>query len=159
MVTMLLGLLAGVWLMEPLRPRERLLRFAVAVAIGLVSGWLLAWSDLCPLVKRIWTPSFTLWSGGCCLAWLYVLHLACDVAKWQRWAFPFVVIGSNSILIYVMSWTLESPIRRLLLRHFGESPFAVFGEAFVPQLLGLAILATLFSVLLWLFRQRLFVKI
>lgn len=159
MVTMLLGLIGGLWLMEPLRPRARLLRFATAIAIGLAIGWFLDWMELCPLVKRIWTPSFALWSGACCMLWLYLLHLICDVGKWQRWAMPFVVIGSNSILIYVMSWTLESPIHDLLLRHFGEAPFAILGDEFIPQLLGAATLAIMFSVLLWLFRRRVFIKI
>ena len=159
MVTMLMGLVAGVWLMVPMSTKQRSLRFSLAVAFGLGAGWLLAWLDLCPLVKRIWTPSFALWSGGCCMLWLLVLHLVCDAGKWFRWAFPFVVIGSNSILIYVMSWTVESPIRELLLRHFGQSPFAVFGEAFVPQVLGVVTFAIMFYVLLWLYRKRVFVKI
>ena len=159
MVTMLFGLLAGVWLRSPLPSGKRLSRFAAAIVIGLASGWFLAWSDLCPLVKRIWTPSFTLWSGGCCMFWLVSLHLICDLGKWRRWAFPFVVIGSNSILIYVMSWTVESPIRALLFRHFGQSPFSVFGEPFVTTLSGAATLLIMFGVLLWLFRRRVFIKI
>jgi heparan-alpha-glucosaminide N-acetyltransferase len=159
MVTMLLGLIAGVWLKEPLGTRERSLRFGGAIAILLGLGWTLAAIDLCPLVKRIWTPSFALWSGGMCLLWLAILHWICDVGRWQRWAFAFVVIGSNSILIYVMSWTVEGPIRDMLLRHFGERPFAVFGDALVPQLSGVATLAIMFYVLLWLYRRRVFVKI
>ena len=122
MVTMLIGLIGGVWLKEPTALSGRSLRFAAAIAIGLGLGWCLAWIDLCPLVKRIWTPSFTLWSGGMCLLWLGTLHLICDVGRWHRWACPFIVIGSNSILIYVMSWTVESPIRDMLLRHLGERP-------------------------------------
>jgi heparan-alpha-glucosaminide N-acetyltransferase len=159
MVTMLLGLIAGVWLKEPLGTRERSLRFGGAIAILLGLGWTLAAIDLCPLVKRIWTPSFAMWSGGMCLLWLAILHWICDVGRWQRWAFAFVVIGSNSILIYVMSWTVEGPIRDMLLRHFGERPFAVFGDALVPQLSGVATLAIMFYVLLWLYRRRVFVKI
>ncbi len=159
MVTMLFGLIAGVWLKEPIAPRERIVRFATAIAIGLGLGWFLASIDVCPSVKRIWTPTFTLWSGGCCMLWLAALYLICDVGKWRRWAFPFVVIGSNSILIYVMSWTVETPIREMLLRHFGSAPFAIFGEEFVPQLSGAATLAIMFYVLLWLYRRRVFIKI
>ncbi|MCA9135430.1 MAG: DUF5009 domain-containing protein [Planctomycetales bacterium] len=159
MATMLTGLLAGVWLMAPLSLGQRMSRFGLAIVIALAGGWLLDWMDLCPLVKRIWTPSFALWSGGCCLFWLAALHLICDAGKWNRWAFPFIVIGSNSILIYVMSWTVESPIRAMLLRHFGETPFAILGQTFVPQLSGAATLAVMFGVLLWLYRKRIFVKI
>jgi heparan-alpha-glucosaminide N-acetyltransferase len=159
MVTMLLGLVAGVWLKEPLSSNQRLLRFGGAIAIGLGVGWALAAIDVCPLVKKIWTPSFALWSGGICMLWLASLHWICDVGGWRRWAFAFLVIGSNSILIYVMSWTVETPIRNLLLRHFGERPFAIFGEALIPQLTGAATLAIMFYVLLWLYRRRVFIKI
>ena len=76
-----------------------------------------------------------------------------------RWAFLFVVIGANSILIYVMSWTVAAPIHDMLLRHLGERPFAIFGEALVPQLSGAATLAIMIYVLWWLYRRRVFIKI
>jgi len=159
MVTMLFGLLAGVWLQLPFSVWQRVIRFAAAILIGLSLGWLIAWIDLCPLVKRIWTPSFALWSGGCCMLWLFSLHLVCDLGRWHRWAIPFVVIGSNSILIYVMSWTVASPIREMLFRHFGKSPFAIFGEELIPLVSGAVTLLVMFGVLLWLYQRKLFVKI
>lgn len=159
MVTMLLGLIAGVWLKQPLAGNQRLVRFGAAVVIGLAIGWALAATDLCPLVKRIWTPSFALWSGAICMLWLAALHWICDVRGWRRWAFLFIVIGSNSILIYVMSWTVSEPIHDMLLRHLGERPFAIFGEALVPQLTGAATLAIMIYVLWWLYRRRVFIKI
>ena len=58
-----------------------------------------------------------------------------------------------------MSWTVESPIREMLLRHFGEASFAILGKEFVPQLSGVATLAIMFYVLLWLYRRRVFIKI
>ncbi len=158
-VTMLFGLVAGVWLRDSKPSKSVLRNLALAASFGVVSGWGLAEVGLCPMVKRIWTPSFTLYSGGLCMAWLLVLVLICDVKQWTRWAFPFVVIGANSILIYVMSWTIAEPLRELLLRHFGETPFAIFGSQFVQQLTGAATLTLLFYVLLWLYRRRAFVKI
>ena len=29
-----------------------------------------------------------------------------DWKGWRRWAFPLVVVGMNSIAVYVMSWTM-----------------------------------------------------
>lgn len=159
MVTMLFGLIAGGWLKLPLSTQQRLTRFAIAIVVGIGLGWFLAWTDVCPSVKRIWTPSFALFSGGCCMAWLAMLHVICDIGRWQKWSFPFVVIGANSIFIYVLSWTVESPLHAALLRHLGERPFAILGEQFVPQLSGLATLAILFYALLWMYRRRIFIKI
>ncbi len=159
MVTMIFGLIAGVWMRQPLSMRDRSIRFATAIVAGIGLGLLLAWTDICPNVKRIWTPSFTLYSGGICMAWLWTLHGICDIAKFQRWAFPFIVIGANSILIYVMSWTLEQPIQDFLLRHIGERPFQFFGDAYERFFLGLATLTIMYAVLLWLYRRRVFIKI
>lgn len=157
-VTMIFGLIAGVWMRESdgRSLYTKMLLFSIA---GIGCGWLLAQVGVCPLVKRISTPSFTLYSGGLCMAWMMSLVWICDTKGWARWGFPFVVIGSNSILIYVMSWTIAEPLRALLLRHFGVVPFSMLGDAFVPVLSGAATLAIMYYVLLWLYRRRAFVKI
>ncbi|MDA8743116.1 hypothetical protein N9N28_00660 [Rubripirellula amarantea] len=159
MVTMIFGLIAGTWMKEPLTLQARSNRFLSATFIGIGVGLLLAWLDIVPLVKKIWTPSFTLYSGGWCMLWLYVLHLVCDVKAWTRWAFPFMVIGANSILIYVMSWTVADPISEMLVRHLGRAPFELFGERTAPIFIGAATLGIMYYVLLWLYRKRVFVKI
>jgi predicted acyltransferase len=159
MATMLFGLIAGLWLKEPLSNSARMTRFLIAIAIGLGAGWALAWSDLCPMVKRIWTPSFALFSGGWCMLWLLVLHVICDLRGWKTWAYPFLVLGANSILIYVMSWTVETPIKNTLYRHFGTRPFAVFGEPYTEVVSGAVTLLIMFGVLLWLYRRKVFIRI
>ena len=77
-------------------------------------------------MKRIWTSSYTLYSGG-----LVVLLLAGFYARsskgWRRWSFPLLVIGANSIAVYVMSWTIEVFVKAALVRHLGAAPFAVSG--------------------------------
>lgn len=157
--TILMGLLAGFW-MRKIRPSFKLWkRFMIAGAVGIAAGWVLDWSEICPLVKRIWTPSFALYSGGICMLWLLILHWICDVWKLTLWAFPLIVIGSNSILIYVMSWTLEQPFKELLRRHVGDIPFSAFDGKYVDQFQGLAVLMMMFLILLWFYRQRAFVKI
>ncbi|MEM7312533.1 MAG: hypothetical protein AAF497_05215 [Planctomycetota bacterium] len=157
--TMLLGLLAGGWLMQEMQPTSRVAVFIAAIGVCLAGGWTLSEYGYCPNVKRIWTTSFALWSGGFCFATLLVLHLICDVGRLRAWAFPFLVIGANSILIYVMSWTVREPIEDLLLRHLGSRPFQIFGEEFEGLLLGTATLLIMFYVLWWLYRRRVFVRI
>ncbi|MFK7736045.1 MAG: acyltransferase family protein [Pirellulaceae bacterium] len=157
--TMLFGLLAGVWLRERRGATAVGVRFGLAAVIGIASGWLLSEFGVCPLVKKIWTPSFALYSGGICMAWLYALHWVCDEKKWNGWEFPFLVIGSNSILIYVMSWTIAEPIKEMILRHMKDTPLALLGEAIAKPFAGAATLAILFAMLLWLYRRKAFVKI
>jgi heparan-alpha-glucosaminide N-acetyltransferase len=159
MVTMIFGLIAGRWLCVPMPPSDRLKRLLLSAAIGIALGWTLSATDLCPNVKRIWTPSFALFSGGCLMAWLAALHLITDIAGFRRWAWPFIIIGSNSILVYVMAETIGHSTGEVLLRHFGHAPFQILGAGLEPSLLGIATLAIFFAVLAWLYNRRVFIRI
>ncbi len=159
LATMLLGVLAGGILRDaPNVARMLSLLFAVGIALSLI-GWGLDASGVCPVVKRIWTPSWVLASGGMCFLTLGLLTAICDVLGWRGWAWPAMVIGANSITAYVMSWTMEGPLKSFLKRHFGEQLFVIGDEVWEPVLLGAAVLLAMWLILLWLFRQRIFVRI
>jgi len=51
-------------------------------------------------VKRLWTDSFTFFSTGWVLLLLIAFYWLIDVKQVKRWAFPFLVLGMNSIFIY-----------------------------------------------------------
>jgi heparan-alpha-glucosaminide N-acetyltransferase len=57
--TMVLGLTAGRWLPAD-AARIPLRRFLIAGVTGVALGILLHVAGICPVVKRIWTPSWTL---------------------------------------------------------------------------------------------------
>lgn len=159
LATMILGLLAGGVLRSGMDDRERLRWLIVAGAIGVVSGWLLNALGICPLVKRIWTPSFTLWSGGLCFLFLAAFHYVVDLKGWQKWAFPLVILGMNSIAAYCADWLWMSFVSEALVRHLGHGPFLLFGPAYEPLLLGAATLFVLWLILYWMYRRRIFLRI
>ena len=78
---------------------------------------------------------------------------------WTRWAFPLIVIGANSIAIYVLSWTLELFVISALLRQFGPGWFAILGAPFEPVLRGAAVLVVFWLILYWMYRRRIFLRI
>ncbi len=158
--TMILGMLAGQLLIRKQDGTSKKLTWLLVLGGGMLAlGWALGEYGICPVVKRIWTPSWVLVSGGLCFLALGVLHLICDVRGWRIWAWPFLVIGANSITAYVMSWTMEEPIRAFLQRHLGSKVFEFAGEAWQPVILGSSILMVMWLILLWLYRQRIFVRI
>jgi len=159
LATMILGLLAGGILRSPRTPWERLRWLVVAGVAGIASGWLIGAVGLCPVVKRIWTPSFTLWSGGWCLMFLAGFYFIVDVRGRRRWAFPLVVLGMNSIAAYCADWLWKDFISDALVRHLGNGPFLVFGPPYEPLLLGAATLLVLWLVLFWMYRRRIFLRI
>ena len=53
----------------------------IAGAIGIAAGTLLHFTGICPVVKRIWTPALTLFSGGVCFLFLAAFAWVLDVKK------------------------------------------------------------------------------
>ena len=156
--TMILGLVAGRWLRAS-APRIPMLRLLAAGAIGMASGLLLHFTGICPVVKRIWTPSWTLFSGGICFLFLAAFCWLIEVKGWRKWAFPLVVIGMNSIAAYLMAHLFERFITDSFRIHLGPHAFQVFGTGLEPLLQGMAVLAVFWLMLFWMYRRKLFLRI
>ena len=157
--TMILGLIAGQWLKERKEPRQTMKLLLLAGAVSLALGLLLDVAGVCPSVKKIWTPAWTLVSGGWCFWLMAAFYGIIDVAKWQRWAFPLVVIGMNSIAMYFMAHTVDSFFASALDTHLGKNWAQLAGETFAPMLHGAAVLLILWLLLLWMYRRRLFLRV
>ncbi|MEO8561546.1 MAG: hypothetical protein ABI601_05695 [bacterium] len=159
LATMMLGTWTGRWLATRRTAREKTLGLALAGLSLVIAGETLQWLHLVPIVKRIWTSSYTLYSGGLVILMLAAFHAAIEWKRWRRWCFPLLVIGANSIAIYVMSWTLETFIGSALLRHLGSEPFLVLGAPFEPVLRGAAIVLVFWLILYWMYRRKIFLRI
>jgi predicted acyltransferase len=157
--TMILGLIAGGWLQSERSPGRRLGLLFLAGVIGIAIAWALNVSGLCPIVKRIWTPSWTLFSGGLCFLTLAAFYAVIDAGGWRRWAFPLIVVGMNSITAYLMEWLAASFLVDALNRHLGTDFFQSFGEAYEPLLRGTCVLILLWLILYAMYRRKIFLKI
>jgi heparan-alpha-glucosaminide N-acetyltransferase len=156
--TMILGLAAGRWLRSS-SPSVPLRRFLFAGAIGIASGLVLHFAGICPIVKRIWTPAWTLFSGGVCFLFLAGFCWIIEVKKYRRWAFPLVVIGMNSIAAYLMAHLFENFIVSSLRIHLGRGAFQILGAGLEPLLTGWVVLLTYWLLLFWMYRRRIFLRI
>jgi len=157
--TMILGLFAGKILRSERKWRDQcglfLLWGVVCLGIGAALGAL----EICPVVKRIWTPSWTLYSGGICFLMLAVFYLIADVIGWRRLFFPLIVIGANSIGAYYMAQVCGSFFSKSLKIHLGADFFKVFGETYEPLLLGASVLLIYWLILFWMYRRKIFIRI
>jgi predicted acyltransferase len=107
----------------------------------------------------VWTSSYTLYSGGWILLIVAGLYALMEWKGWQRWAFPLVVVGMNSIAIYVMSWTMSDFFGNALTRHFGHEIAFLAGPTFQPVLHGVLLMLVFWYILFWMYRRKLFLKI
>jgi predicted acyltransferase len=147
--TMILGLIAGNvmrWLTAA---------GAVCLALGQVAGY----SGMCPVVKRIWTPGWILYSGGWCFLYLAGFHLVVEILGFKRWAFPLVVIGSNSIAAYCAANIFDTVVDHVS-SHFGwDNGPTNHGGSYTPLIHGAVALLFLWLALYALYRRKIFLRI
>jgi len=157
--TMILGLAAGRWI-KAASPRIPFRRLITAGLIGIASGLLLHVLGICPIVKRIWTPSWTLYSGGICFLFVAGFSWLAGVTDHKRrWSVLLTVVGVNSIAAYLMAHLLEDFIRESFRTHIGPRPFEALGAGLEPLLTGLAVLLIYWLLLFWMYRRKLFLRI
>ncbi len=156
--TMLLGLLAG----EGFRssaPKIPIKRFFVLGTFLVLTGVLLHVTGVCPIVKRIWTPAWTLFSGGICFYFLAAFSWLMEVKSYRKWAFPLVVVGMNSMAAYLFVHLCEDFLVNSLHIHLGHGIFRAFGMGLEPFVLGTAIMLLYWIMLYWMYRRQIFLRI
>lgn len=171
--TVLLGALSARWLRARRSPAEMVVGLFIAANVLMVAGcfagyWL-------PINKKIWTPAYTLFTGGLALHVLAMCYWLIDVRGVRRWAVPFVVFGTNAIAVYFASsltakmlgrWKLESAggtqvsVKQLIY----ETIFVPIGDA-LDSKPAASLAYALTYVALWcvllipLYRRRIFIKV
>jgi predicted acyltransferase len=128
---------------------------AALMALGLAADKL----GICPSVKRIWTPAWTLFSGGWCFFFLAAFYALIDVPGWYAWSFPLRVIGANSIAAYLLAHGPDKFIKDSLQLHFGPKLYAMFGEDYKLLVAGALVLLVEWIILYWMYRQRIHIRI
>lgn len=159
LATMIFGLLAGERLRRIASDGQKLRELLVYGGAGVALGAVLHFAGISPLVKRIWTPSWAVFSGGWAAIFLALFYYVIDVRGWRRWAFPFLVVGMNSIAMYVIVHIAEGYTEAALKTHLGRGTFQAFGAAYEPILIGGASLVIFWLMLLWMYRRKIFVRI
>jgi predicted acyltransferase len=163
MATMLFGLIAGELLRSSRAPQTKLRWLLAGGAMGVVLGFALHLT-VCPSIKRIWTPSWAIFSAGWTFYMLAGFYWIIDIAGYKRWAFPLVVVGMNSIAMYCMSQLMKPWIRQTISTHLRNPLKAIFGEDIFAGTYGVIWLYTgtlmvLWLICFWLYRRKIFIRI
>lgn len=153
-VTTLFGVWTGQLLQSGRSHREKMRIIAISAVACLALGLIIhPWN---PIIKRICTTSFTLYSTGWVLLMLLGFYWLIDVKGYRKWTFPLVVIGANSIFIYSVHQVLQGWLDRAVgvftLR------FAWLGD-FAPVAQSCAVLLVMWYLCYWLYRRRVFFKL
>ena len=150
--------LFGVWTGQLLRNRrthgEKMRIVAIWAASCLVLGLIMhPWN---PIIKRICTTSFTLYSTGWILLMLLAFYWVIEVRGYHKWAFPLVVVGANSIFIY----SLDMVLRGWLNRTVGTFTFGFewLGNS-APVAQSCTVFLVMWYLCYWLYKRKIFFKL
>jgi predicted acyltransferase len=182
LATMIFGLMAGQWLRTDRSAQRRCLVLLLAGALGIGLGYVLHITGVCPVIKRIWTPSWAIYSAGWASVMLGLFFFAFDVINLKPIAWPLTVVGRNSLAVYVLHWLtaawivhtvrthlgapffrwiapiLQEPVRTKWLEDPPRDVFALFG-LYEPLATSLVVVLVLWLVALWMHRRRLYLRI
>ena len=157
--TCLLGVFAGRWLRDSSRSERA--RVALLVLTGgalLAAGY--TWGLQFPLIKKIWTSSFVLVAGGWSMLLLGGFYLVADVWKIQAWARPFAWVGSNALVIYLVSNVVDF---NALSARFTGGAIASGLDAVWPGLGGLVLavvsIVLCFALCRFLHERKIFLRL
>ena len=154
--TVLLGALAGAWLLSERSMGRKVLGLAGAgIVLAGLGGW---WALRFPIIKHIWTSSYVLYAAGWSCLLLALFYFVIDGLRWRRWAFPFLLIGMNPLVIYILVSTkwVDFPY---LAKFFLGFAWSHADPAMARVWQDAATMLVEFAFLTWLYRRRFFWRV
>ncbi len=152
--TVMLGVFAGHIMKNGADCRGKVVQRLLIIGFALIAAALL-WSLQMPIIKRIWTSSMTLLSGGYCFLLMALFYYWIDYkgnVKGFNW---LKIYGMNSIAAYMLGETVNfrSVVESLL---HGTQQFA---GAYYPAILASANYLIVFLILRFMYKYKIFLKV
>ena len=155
----LFGAFAGLLILNTkVEDRRKPVLLIGAGIVSLVIGF--AWAQYFPIIKMLWTSTYVLVACGYSAILLGVFYQVIEIWKFQRWAMPFVWIGSNAITIYLVSAAFG--FRKLAGRFVGGEVQTFFNTHlsnsgdFVRAVVALVLM---FCVVRFLYKRKIFIRL
>ena len=140
--------------------KNKLQIMIIAGLAGLIIGYSLDFLHITPIIKKIATSSFVFASGGWAILALAFCYWLIDVKKiFTRGSRFFIIVGMNSIFIYLFFSVGGAEVIRRFFTPFATSFFSWGGEITAAIIASLLTWAAQWYICYWLFKNKLFIKI
>ena len=155
------GAMCGNLLLSSKIDSDKIKYFLIAGFSFLVMGYGLDLLGITPIIKRISTSAFVFVSGGWAILALAFFYWWVDIKKHQSWAFPFLIVGMNSIFIYLFAEILGHKWLFGLMGIFGKGFLAPLGigEHGLELITALMTLSAMWGLCYFLYQKKLFFRI
>lgn len=153
-VTGMFGMFAGKIAKSQMAEKCKLWWFAGLGVAMIVAGQV--WGIWHPIIKKIWTSSMTLFSGGICFLLLWLCYYLIDYKGYRRGLTLFKVYGMNSIAAYMMPKFIKmNAISTALL--YGTAQY--LGEDWYAMLIAVVNVLLSYLLLYYMYKRELFLKV
>ncbi len=149
------GAMCGRLLAENRPSGETMKILAIAAVVLMAAGWLLSYQI--PIIKRILSASFALYSTGWAILFLLLFYWIIEVLNIRGWTFVFVVVGMNSITAYIIFQLFRGWIDSSILV-FTRPVIEALG-AYGSVLQALLVLSAQWYVLYFFYKHKIFFKV
>jgi predicted acyltransferase len=154
------GVLCGKLLISEKAPDKKIMLMLIAGLSGLLIGYGLDFLSVTPIIKKIATASFVFASGCWSILALCFFYWLIDVKKvFIDGSRMFVIVGMNSIFIYLFFEVGGSSLIGNIFTPFTKALFSTGGEVAVGIMTSLSVWAALWYICYWLYKNKLFIKI
>lgn len=150
----LLGVLMGQVLEHTGAAKRKIAMLSAAGTAMLAAG--LVWAPWFPVIRSLWTSSYVLVTCGLTTLLLAAFVLLIDLLGHRRSACALVVLGANSIAIYMMAHLFD-------FRLIGNIVVGGISELCAPDVRDLiqacAALTVMWLIMYWMYRTETFVRV
>jgi predicted acyltransferase len=153
------GVMFGQLLKSDRDVKNKIRIMIIAGLSGLLIGYSLDFLHITPIIKKIATSSFVFASGGWSILALAFCYWLIDVRKIFTATQFFIIVGMNSIFIYLFFSVGGAEVLRRFFTPFATSFFSWSGEITAAIIASLCTWAAQWYLCYWLFKNKLFIKI
>lgn len=151
------GVITGQFLMSDRPAMKKLKALLIAGLIGVVCGFGLDY--ITPIIKRISTSSFVIYSGGWTLLALAFSYWLIDIKKYQKWTKFAIIVGMNSLFIYLFAHVGGGNLIHAIVKPFTMGLFSWMGNETAEILTGFVVWFGLWYITYWMYKRKIFIKI
>lgn len=150
----LMGTFAGNILREKKSTDWQKIGYLAAAGAGLIILALII-SPFYPVIKKCWTSTFNILTGGISFLLISFFYLVIDHWGFKKWAYYFRIIGMNSIFVYLFAHIIN--VRALSEYFFGwiANPLGDGGQLVI----AIGALGIIWLLLYYMYKKNIFLRV
>ena len=115
-----------------------------------------AWGLQFPIIKRLWTSSYVLVTGGYSLVLLGLFYQVVDIWNYQKWCIPLIWIGANPLTIYMATNMVDFDA---IAKRFVGGPVEASLGLYGPLVVWIVSMLICFALLRFLYHRKIFLRV